>query len=90
VKHHPSLVVLVCALASVIHAAPSAGPQPAKSTPPATSSCSTRGGCRVRTLRSARSLDDFARAFFGIDVGSWTPVVYSFEDVVAALSRVEP
>jgi predicted metalloprotease with PDZ domain len=39
--------------------------------------------------KGARSLDDFARAFFGIDDGSWTPVVYTFEDVVAALNRVE-
>jgi predicted metalloprotease with PDZ domain len=37
-----------------------------------------------------RSLDDFARAFFGIDDGSWTPVTYTFEDVVAALNAVEP
>ena len=29
-----------------------------------------------------RSLDDFARAFFGIDDGSMTPVTYTFEDVV--------
>jgi len=39
--------------------------------------------------KGARSLDDFARAFFGIHDGSWTPVVYTFEDVVAALNRVE-
>ncbi|MFI4949420.1 MAG: M61 family metallopeptidase [Caulobacterales bacterium] len=37
-----------------------------------------------------RSLDDFARAFFGIDNGSWTPVTYTFDDVVAALNKVEP
>ncbi len=35
-----------------------------------------------------RSLDDFARAFFGINDGSWTPVTYTLEDVVAALNRV--
>ncbi len=40
--------------------------------------------------KGARSLDDFARAFFGVEDGSWTPVVYTFEDVVAALNRVEP
>ena len=40
--------------------------------------------------KGARSLDDFARAFFGIDDGSFTPVVYTFDDVVAALNRVEP
>jgi predicted metalloprotease with PDZ domain len=37
-----------------------------------------------------RSLDDFARAFFGIENGSYTPVVYSFDDVVKALNGVEP
>jgi len=37
-----------------------------------------------------RSLDDFARGFFGINDGGWTPVTYSFDDVVAALNKVEP
>jgi predicted metalloprotease with PDZ domain len=37
-----------------------------------------------------RSLDDFARAFFGIDDGSVTTVTYSFDDVVKALNAVEP
>jgi predicted metalloprotease with PDZ domain len=37
-----------------------------------------------------RSLDDFARAFFGIENGRTTPVVYHFEDVVQVLNRVEP
>jgi predicted metalloprotease with PDZ domain len=37
-----------------------------------------------------RSLDDFARTFFGIDNGSWTTVTYTFDDVVAALNKVEP
>ncbi|WP_394763491.1 M61 family metallopeptidase [Phenylobacterium sp.] len=37
-----------------------------------------------------RSLDDFAKGFFGIDNGSWTPVAYTFDDVVAALNKVEP
>ncbi|HEY3517416.1 MAG TPA: peptidase M61 [Gammaproteobacteria bacterium] len=35
-----------------------------------------------------RSLDDFARAFFGIGDGSWTPVTYTLDDVVAALNDV--
>ena len=35
-----------------------------------------------------RSLDDFARAFFGLEDGSWEPVTYTFEDVVAALTEV--
>ncbi len=37
-----------------------------------------------------RSLDDFARAFFGIDNGSYLPAVYGFDDVVRALNAVEP
>jgi predicted metalloprotease with PDZ domain len=36
----------------------------------------------------AKSLDDFARAFFGIHDGSWAPVTYTREDVVAALNGV--
>jgi predicted metalloprotease with PDZ domain len=36
------------------------------------------------------SLDDFARAFFGINDGSVTPVTYTFEDVVKALNAVQP
>jgi predicted metalloprotease with PDZ domain len=37
-----------------------------------------------------KSLDDFARAFFGIEDGRWTPATYTFDDVVAALNAVEP
>jgi predicted metalloprotease with PDZ domain len=37
-----------------------------------------------------RSLDDFARAFFGINDGSVTTVTYTFADVVKALNAVEP
>jgi predicted metalloprotease with PDZ domain len=40
--------------------------------------------------RGRSSLDDVARAFFGIDNGSWKPVTYTFDDVVAALNRVLP
>ncbi|MEH6664323.1 MAG: peptidase M61 [Brevundimonas sp.] len=36
--------------------------------------------------RDRRSLDDFARAFFGIEDGVWEPRPYTFEDVVAALN----
>ena len=36
------------------------------------------------------SLDDFARAFFGINDGSFTVVTYTFEDVVKALNAVQP
>jgi predicted metalloprotease with PDZ domain len=37
-----------------------------------------------------RSLDDFARAFFAVNDGSYVPVTYTFEDVVKALNTVEP
>ena len=37
-----------------------------------------------------RSLDDFARQFFGMDDGSYGELTYTFEDVVAALNRVQP
>jgi len=37
-----------------------------------------------------RSLDDFARAFFGRDDGVVTPHGYTFEDVVTALNGVYP
>lgn len=37
-----------------------------------------------------RSLDDFARQFFGMDDGSFGELTYTFEDVVAALNRVQP
>jgi predicted metalloprotease with PDZ domain len=37
-----------------------------------------------------RSLDDFARAFFGINDGSYVPVTFSFDDVISTLNRVQP
>jgi predicted metalloprotease with PDZ domain len=37
-----------------------------------------------------KSLDDFARAFFGIDDGSFVTVPYTFDDVVHALNAVLP
>jgi predicted metalloprotease with PDZ domain len=37
-----------------------------------------------------RSLDDFAKAFFGISDGSFVPSTYLFEDVVKALNSVQP
>ncbi|HEX6707902.1 MAG TPA: peptidase M61 [Albitalea sp.] len=37
-----------------------------------------------------RSLDDFARAFFGVEPGRVKPLTYRFEDVVQALDRVQP
>jgi predicted metalloprotease with PDZ domain len=40
--------------------------------------------------KGRRSLDDFARAFFGMENGSYSEVTYSFDDVVKALNAVEP
>jgi predicted metalloprotease with PDZ domain len=40
--------------------------------------------------RDKRSLDDFAKAFFGLHDRSATTVTYTFTDVVTALSDVEP
>lgn len=37
-----------------------------------------------------RSLDDFARSFFGMNDGDWGQLTYGFDDVVAALNKVEP
>ena len=38
-----------------------------------------------------KSLDDFARAFFGINDGQWeVPAPYTFDDVVMALNAVHP
>jgi len=38
----------------------------------------------------ARSMDDFARSFFGVNDGSYVPVTYTFEDVVRTLESVQP
>jgi predicted metalloprotease with PDZ domain len=44
---------------------------------------------KLRELsRGKRSLDDFARAFFGIDNGSWGVKTYVFDDVVKTLDSV--
>lgn len=46
---------------------------------------------QIRQLSGGkRSLDDFARAFFGMDNGSYTTKTYTFDDVVAALNGVQP
>jgi predicted metalloprotease with PDZ domain len=37
-----------------------------------------------------RSLDDFARTFYSINDGSFLPAFYTFDDVVAALQKVQP
>ena len=45
----------------------------------------------IRELSNGKkSLDDFAKAFFGIDNGSWTTVTYTFNDLVRALNGVQP
>lgn len=40
--------------------------------------------------RGQRSLDDFARSFFGVGNGEMTPRTYSFDDLVKALNAVTP
>ncbi len=37
-----------------------------------------------------KSLDTFAKAFFGVNDGDWTQLTYRFDDVVATLNRVVP
>jgi predicted metalloprotease with PDZ domain len=44
---------------------------------------------KLRSLtHDGKSLDDFARAFFGVDNGSFVTRTYTFEDVVTALNGV--
>jgi predicted metalloprotease with PDZ domain len=38
----------------------------------------------------AKSLDHFAKAFFGMNDGDWGQLTYEFEDIVAALNGVYP
>jgi predicted metalloprotease with PDZ domain len=38
----------------------------------------------------ARSLDDFARAFFGVHDRDWGEMIYTFDDVVKTLNQVQP
>jgi predicted metalloprotease with PDZ domain len=45
----------------------------------------------IRQLSAGkRSLDDFARSFFGVDDGDVVTHTYAFDDVVAALNAVQP
>lgn len=37
-----------------------------------------------------RSLDDFAKAFFGVNDGDWGTLTYTRKDVVATLNKIEP
>ncbi|MDI1253965.1 peptidase M61 [Thermomonas sp.] len=44
---------------------------------------------KIRSLtHGAKSLDDFAQAFFGVDEGSFVTNTYAFDDVVTALNGV--
>lgn len=46
---------------------------------------------KIRTLsQDRRSIDDFARQFFGVDDGSFTTHTFTFKDVVDALNAVQP
>jgi predicted metalloprotease with PDZ domain len=46
---------------------------------------------KIRELSGdQRSLDDFARSFYGVKNGSHVPLTYTFNDVVAALNAVQP
>ena len=44
---------------------------------------------RERT-HGAKSIDDFARAFFGVRDRDWGELTYTFDDVVATLNKVVP
>ncbi|HEX5380283.1 MAG TPA: peptidase M61 [Phenylobacterium sp.] len=37
-----------------------------------------------------KSLDDFARAFFGVNDGDWSQLTYDFDEVVRTLNAVQP
>lgn len=37
-----------------------------------------------------KSIDDFARAFFGVRDGDWGVLTYTFDDVVATLNGIQP
>lgn len=37
-----------------------------------------------------RSLDDFAKAFFGVNDGDWSQLTYDFDEVVRTLNAVQP
>ena len=45
----------------------------------------------IRTgTRNAKSLDDFARAFFGVRDGDWGELTYDFDEIVRTLNGVYP
>ena len=46
---------------------------------------------KIRELsHNRRSLDDFAKAFYGMDDGSHVTKTYTFDDLVGALNQVQP
>ncbi|MEO7065751.1 MAG: M61 family peptidase [Rhodanobacter sp.] len=46
---------------------------------------------KLRSLSSnKRSIDDFAKAFFGMDNGQWAVNTYTFDDVVKTLNTIAP
>ena len=46
---------------------------------------------KIRELSGGkRALDDFAKAFFGVDNGRVKVLTYTFDDIVATLDRVQP
>jgi predicted metalloprotease with PDZ domain len=46
---------------------------------------------KIRELSGGKkSLDDFAKLFYGIDNGSYVTVTYTFDDLVKALNTVQP
>ena len=46
---------------------------------------------KIRELSGGKkSLDDFAKLFFGIDNGSYITLTYTFDDLVKALNTVQP
>jgi predicted metalloprotease with PDZ domain len=46
---------------------------------------------KIRELSDGKkSLDDFAKLFFGIDNGSYVTVTYTFDDLVKAMNTVQP
>lgn len=46
---------------------------------------------KIREMSDGKkSLDDFAKAFFGIDNGSFVTVTYTFDDVLKVLDTVQP
>ena len=45
---------------------------------------------KIREMSGGKSLDDFAKLFYGIDNGSYVTVGYALEDIVKALNTVQP